>query len=70
MVESAALLMDEVLPQQPIFQWVLSVPFPLRFRFTRRPSFEHTWTVNPAANSILKEYAFLKDATIGILRFF
>ena len=28
MVESAALLVDEVLPQQPMRQWVLSVPFP------------------------------------------
>ncbi len=27
MVESAALLVDEILPQQPMRQWVLSVPF-------------------------------------------
>ena len=37
MVESAALLVDEVLPEQPIRQWVLSFPFPLRFLFASRP---------------------------------
>lgn len=37
MVESAALLVDEVLPEQPMRQWVLSVPFPLRFLFASRP---------------------------------
>ncbi len=31
--DSAALLVDEVLPHQPMRQWVLSVPFPLRFLF-------------------------------------
>jgi len=33
MAESAALLADEVLPEQPMRQWVLSFPFPLRFLF-------------------------------------
>jgi ribosomal protein S27E len=33
MVESAALLVDEVLPRVPLRQWVLSVPYPLRFLF-------------------------------------
>ncbi len=28
--ESAALLVDEVLPEQPIRQWVLNFPFPMR----------------------------------------
>ena len=37
MAESAALLVDEVLPEQPICQWVLSFPFPLRFLFASRP---------------------------------
>ncbi len=37
MVESAALLVDEVLPQQPMRQWVLSVPIPLRFLFASQP---------------------------------
>jgi len=38
MAESAALLVDEVLPHQPIRQWVLSVPIPLRFLFASRPA--------------------------------
>ena len=37
MVESAALLVDSILPQQPIRQWVLSVPFPLRWLFASEP---------------------------------
>ena len=31
MTDSAALLADEVLPQKPLRQWVLSLPFALRF---------------------------------------
>ena len=38
MAESAALLVDEVFPEQPVRQWVLSVPFPLRFLFATRPA--------------------------------
>ena len=37
MAESAALLADEVLPEQSIRQWVLSFPFQLRFLFASRP---------------------------------
>jgi ribosomal protein S27E len=37
MVESAALLVDEVLPKEALRQWVLSVPFPLRFLFASYP---------------------------------
>jgi hypothetical protein len=37
MAESAALLVDEVFPEQPMRQWVLSVPYPLRFLFASRP---------------------------------
>ena len=37
MADSAALLVDEILPYQPMRQWVLSVPFPLRFLFTSNP---------------------------------
>ena len=37
MTDSAALLVDEILPHQPMRQWVLSVPFPLRFLFASRP---------------------------------
>lgn len=32
-VESAALLVDDVLPREPLRKWVLSVPFALRFLF-------------------------------------
>jgi ribosomal protein S27E len=37
MVESAALLVDEVIPHVPIRQWVLSVPYRLRFLFATHP---------------------------------
>ncbi len=38
MAESAALLVDEVFPEQPVRQWVLSFPYPLRFLFANRPA--------------------------------
>ena len=38
MAESAALLVADVLPHAPIRQWVLSVPFPLRFLFATQPA--------------------------------
>ena len=37
MVDTAALLVEEVLPHKPVRQWVLSVPFALRFLFAREP---------------------------------
>jgi ribosomal protein S27E len=37
MAESAALLVDEVFPKEPIRQWVLSFPFQLRFLLARHP---------------------------------
>lgn len=37
MTESSALLVDTVLPRQPIRQWVLSFPFPLRLLFASQP---------------------------------
>ena len=37
MAESAALLVDEVFPHQPVRQWVLSFPYLLRFLFASRP---------------------------------
>lgn len=37
MADSAAHLVDEVLPEKPIRQWVLSVPFQLRFLFATQP---------------------------------
>ena len=38
MAESAALLVDEVFPEQPVRQWVLSFPYPLRFLFASQPA--------------------------------
>jgi hypothetical protein len=38
MAESAALLVDDILPEQPIRQWVLSFPFQLRFLFASNPA--------------------------------
>ena len=38
MAESAAQLVDEVFPEQPVCQWVLSFPYPLRFLFATRPA--------------------------------
>lgn len=37
MVETAALLVDEVLPERPMRQWVLSLPFAVRFLLARDP---------------------------------
>jgi len=37
MNESAALLADEVFPERPVRQWVLSVPYPMRFLLASRP---------------------------------
>jgi len=37
MADSAALLVDDILPLQPMRQWVLSFPFPLRFLFASNP---------------------------------
>ena len=34
----AALLVDEVLPREPLRQWVLSVPFALRYLFATDPA--------------------------------
>jgi hypothetical protein len=36
MADSATLLVDEILPHQPMRQWMLSVPFPLRFLIASR----------------------------------
>jgi len=38
MAETAALLADEVLPDQPLRQWVLSLPHALRFMLARDPA--------------------------------
>ena len=36
MAETAALLADEVLPERPLRQWVLSLPFELRLVLAAR----------------------------------
>ena len=38
MAERAALLVDEVLPREPMRQWVLSVPFASRYLFATDPA--------------------------------
>lgn len=38
MAESAALLVEDILPEVPLRQWVLSFPFQLRFLFAARPA--------------------------------
>lgn len=37
MAESAALLVDDILPERPHRQWVLSLPIPLRFLVAKNP---------------------------------
>jgi len=37
MAETAALLADDVFPDAPLRQWVISFPFPLRFLFAAHP---------------------------------
>ena len=37
MAESAAHLVDEVLPHKPLRQWVLSLPFQLRYLLAANP---------------------------------
>jgi len=36
--ESAALLVDDILPEAPVRQWVLSFPYALCFLFATRPA--------------------------------
>ena len=37
MAETAALLAEEVFPDVPLRQWVISFPFPLRYLFAAHP---------------------------------
>ena len=37
MAETAALLADDVFPDVPLRQWVISFPFPLRYLFAAHP---------------------------------
>lgn len=38
MIETSAYLIDHVIPEAPVRQWVLSFPWPLRLLFARQPS--------------------------------
>ncbi|GAB4119842.1 MAG: hypothetical protein Tsb0027_14570 [Wenzhouxiangellaceae bacterium] len=38
MADGAAWLVEQVLPHRPILQWVLSLPFPLRFMLATHPA--------------------------------
>ena len=62
MADSAALLVDDVLPSQPMRQWVLSVPFPLRFLFASNPKAMTgvLGIVNRALSTYLAQKAGLK----------
>ena len=42
MAQTAAHLVDEVLPAVPVRQWVLSLPIPLRFTLARNPALRKT----------------------------
>src|SRR5699024_3243138 len=38
MADGAAWLVDQILPERPIRQWVLSLPFPMRFLLATHPA--------------------------------
>jgi ribosomal protein S27E len=71
MAESAALLVDEVLPEKPIREWVLSFPFKLRFLFASRPQLTGQvqgivyWTIS--AHLIKKAGSTRKSAQTGVV---
>jgi ribosomal protein S27E len=59
MTQTAALLTDHILPHQPIRQYVLSLPFPLRFLLAIKPKL-----ISPTLNIIIHsiEKAIIKKA--------
>ena len=65
MAETAALLVDDVLPHKPIRQWVLSFPYPLRFLLAHNPQAVSNvlGIVNRAISTHLVKKAGLKKAT-------
>ncbi len=65
MAETAALLVDDVLPHKPIRQWVLSFPYPLRFLLAHNPQAvsKVLGIVNRAISTHLVKKAGLKKAT-------
>lgn len=63
MAETAALLVDDVLPHKPIGQWVLSFPYPLRFLLANNPQVLSSvlGIVNRAISTVLiKKAGFTK----------
>ena len=61
MADSAAHLVDEVLPRRPIRQWVLSVPFPLRYLFATNPQvMSRVLTIeNLRGHTLFQAYSFV-----------
>ena len=68
MVESAALLVDDVLPQEPMRQWVLSVAFPLSsfffFALSRVRDFQSCY---PILHTLLDQRQRLVKCLSGLL---
>ena len=65
MAETAALLVDDILPYKPIRQWVLSFPYPLRFLLAHNPQVvtKVLGIVNRAISTYLIKKAGLNKAT-------
>ena len=64
MVETAALLVDHVLPHRPVRQWVLSFPYPLRFVLANHPQ---VLLVTPSADFFAEPHV---DGLIGYAKVF
>jgi hypothetical protein len=56
MAESAALLVDEVLPKEPIRQWVLSFPYELRFLLAQQPAGFNKRTAHTGAVTLIQRF--------------
>jgi hypothetical protein len=73
MVESAAGLVDHVLPRVPVRQWVLSFPWPLRLLFAARPELltRVLAVVTRALSTALAHRAGIRasDAETGLVTF-
>lgn len=68
MADSAAPLVDEILPHQPMRQWVLSVPFPLRFLFASNPK-AMTGAQGCAGTAISRLVALVPRPRVNLTRF-
>ncbi|NNF96317.1 MAG: IS91 family transposase, partial [Halobacteria archaeon] len=62
MAETAAHLVDQVIPQVPVHQWVLSFPIPLRFLLAAQPQLLSPVlrVINRAISTFLSKQAGLK----------